>query len=330
MDKLLDAAAPSRRASREAVSWYSLRTIVQLFPRVVRSVLNEGLTTTLRTLLRASPILLHLGGHARLTRLLTRPQMIGLLQRHPRLNYRYLGTYLSHDFDRRTRLKILLNHYGFLAGRVQTDFFVRIFDEKPLLWRERRGEDQFSIGLTFPAVGDHEGDLCLFFAVNAVPVYRLAFSIVPGPIVRIASDQVLFVGCVQGGTGCFDLIRHATRSCQDITPASLLLAAAQGIARSLGIEWMVGVGREQSVSRSHCREADSFFNFDAFWKSCGAEETRNNLFVLPLPFPEKPIQLIAADHRRRTLRKRAYKRQVAQQVLACFKEERLQAQSGAG
>jgi len=310
-----DGAAPPRenRLGPIGEPWRALA-------RVIRTALGADLRTSLRTLGRAVPICFNPAGHFRLTRLLTGPKLIGLLQRHPRLNYRYLATYLSHDFPRRTRLEIQLNHYGFLAARVRQDFFVRIYDRGFLLWSDRRGADHFSIALSFPVVGDHEGDLALVFRSEAIPIYRMSFSIVPGRCVGCSAEQTLFVGCIQGRGGAFPSIRHATRTCLDIMPAALLLAAVQGIALALGIGLIVGVGRDQAVSRLHVQRPESFFNLDEFWRSFGAEAVRDDLFLLRVPFPEKPMQLVARGHRRRTLGKRRYKRKLVQQVRECFRE----------
>lgn len=69
---------------------------------------------------------------------------------------------------------------------------------------------------------------------------------------------------------------------------------------------MAGVGTQQQSSVG--TSPSGYFDYDAFWQHFNGERTANNLFVLAVDAPEKPIEEVKAKHRSRTLRKRQYKR----------------------
>lgn len=59
-------------------------------------------------------------------------------------------------------------------------------------------------------------------------------------------------------------------------------------------------------------------DYNALWAQLGGERTANQLFLLSISPPEKPLKSLKPNHRARTLRKRRYKLALRQAVaLAC-------------
>ena len=301
-------------------------TNILLAIRVIRLISNKGLFLTLRSCLRAAPIFLNFVGHIKLTKILLHPHVIGLTKRHPRLLYKYLGNYVARCFPRNTRLTILTNHYNYLTKYVNDDFLTRIFEEKIILWREFSGENLFSITLNFPHASyddDCEGDLSLVFSANGLSLYVMSFTIIPGQVIKIANDQAIFISRVQGLSSHLALLRQATKNFHYISPAALLLVAVQAIALPLNIKAIVGVSTGAQISSRN--ETDCFFfDYDEFWRSADAERMNDNMFLLPVPLPEKPIRMIKQTRRSKVLRKRKFKRQLAEQVSGTFSRNFLQ------
>lgn len=313
---------------------------------VTRQMSREGALAALQRgfrllFLRVVPLVFHLRGHLRLTRILTSPHALRLTQRHPKLAYKYLGgNYLAHNLSTGTRLATLINHYDFLRQHVVEDFLPRIFDTRQRLWQEACGDHIFSIALSFPMslhhpgrTVDHEGDLALTFLMDAVPLYVFCFTIIPTSAMqdidaRVAGRQAIFIGRIQGVGGRYDEMKKATKLLHDISPKDLLLAATQAVALSLGIRTLVGVRTEDQLSRGEQMPSDeNFFDYDGFWMALEAERTKCNRFLLPLPLPEKPIALIAQHHRSRTLRKRRFKEHLMEEVRDTFQTEFLKKSS---
>lgn len=220
-----------------------------------------------------------------------------------------------------------MNHYNYLTKYVNGDFLTHIFEEKIILWREFSGENLFSITLNFPHASyddDCEGDLSLVFSANGLSLYVMSFTIIPGQVIKIANDQAIFISRVQGLSSHLALLRQATKSFHYISPADLLLVAVQAIALPLNIKAIVGVSTEAQIS-SRADGTEFFsFDYDEFWRSADAERMNGNMFLLPVPLPEKPIRMIKQTRRSKVLRKRKFKRQLAEQVSGTFSRNFLQ------
>src|SRR5690606_28574972 len=107
------------------------------------------------------------------------------------------------------------------------------------------------------------------------------------------------------------------KACQDIAPPDLLMSAVAGMAGALGIRMIGGVGIEHSISSESIQQSNMSFDYTAFWDRYQGKKTTGGHHLIALPFPEKPIQAIAAKHRKRTLLKREFKHQITASALDC-------------
>ncbi len=270
---------------------------------------------------KAAPILWHLPGHMRLNRLLARPELAGLRERHPRVEYKYLNRYLALHLTTRQRLAVLTDHLECCRTRLVPGLLASLFDRSALLWHTARDGHAFGITVEYPRsffqegiAFDLEGDIALVFQVDAAPASFLLFSFAPGSAVGAPDQRVVFVGLVQGVWGRGHAIKLAEQTLH-YTPAMLLLVAAQEIAGLLDATAVVGVSARGQISNA---ETGFRFAYDELWRSIGATPLNDHSFRIPVPFPEKPIESIVRHHRSRVRRKREFKRQVAQQIRAEF------------
>lgn len=284
--------------------------------RLAKQLSSRGYSHLLTTSFRSTKILLHLRNHLKFVQLMhSNPNLAKLIQIYPRLIYRYLGNYLAIHLSTSTKLTILENHYRFLLQYTHIDFFRRVL-KKTYLWQETHNNDQYSIVLEFQFGRDYEGDLSLVFEFNSLPIYVVSFSFIPGKAMSFQFDQAIFVGRIQG-LASFELIRNMTKNLYDIAPPALLMAALQGVALAFKIDTIIGVNNEKQLSST---KAHIYFDYDLFWSSLTAYKTKENWFALPVPFLEKPIEMIKNNHRRRTLNKRQYKNKIREETFARFRE----------
>lgn len=269
----------------------------------------------------AARLVKHFSAYMAFLRVMTRPQLIELTRRHPGILSKCLRSdYLARSFRTRSRLSILTNHYGYLAARVNKDFLRRVYSEGYLLWQERMHGHALGIELAFPKEYDYEGDLCLVFRCDAVAIYAITFTLIPGRVIQLDAGQALLVSNVQGASGQIDLMRQATKCCHDTAPVHLLLCAAQAIALCLDIHKIVGIGREEQVALAFggSDEAAFVFDYDRFWRSYASEILDGRYYVMHVPFTEKPLSDIRPKHRSRGLRRRELRKQIAEQVRSAF------------
>ena len=261
--------------------------------------------------IRRAQIFLELPDFWRLQQLADALALLPLLKIQSKFIYKYLSPYAARSFSRKMRLAAILHHYRFLRQRVAPGFFAGLA-HAPVLWQQQCGPDLFSIALGFPPRSGFEGELTLSFYCNATVLQVISFVLVPGALVGSPSPQALFICQVQGERQP-ELLKHATRSLHDCTPAVLLVNAAYGLAKALRIGQVVGISTEEQL----CRDKISF-DYASFWQQFDGQRTAANLFLLATPVLEKPIQQIKSKHRARTLRKRLAKQQLRAAVAQQF------------
>jgi uncharacterized protein len=285
-------------------------------PPIMRALGGGHLLNALTKVYRGLWLLVHPRTFLGVAQLFTSWQLRPLLRTQPLLMFKFLDEYLTTDLSRNERAAILLHHYDFLKQRTGADFFAKILDRRFELWQLTVGDADHRIWLWFPRAPYGEGDVTLTFAVDGVDIYSLSFTIGPGSIAGLAARDALYIARVQGKVSKFDQIRDATKACSDVSPAALLLAAAEGIAQALDLEHMIGIGASAHICATN---PESFVKaYDEFWKATGGVKLHRNMYHLPVPVPSKSILLVKRVHRSRTHRKRRFKALVKEQAGKAF------------
>lgn len=268
------------------------------------------------TCLRLLSVVWHAGQHREVVQAISGAHTKGLLTIYSRAVYRYTLPYLSMRFDRVQRQQMLVGHYDFVNRALHASFFQRVLNETMTLWRREIDGRVFSISVGGPCL-HREGDLTMVFKMDGCALYRMAFSVVKAPLLKVdavSSRHVLYVGQVQGYADRFAQIRQATRLCRDVAPADLLMAGVAGLAGALGIATVAGVGVENSLSYQSLLALNTSASYVDFWEKFQGMRAEGGHYLLALPLAEKPISLIKANHRGRTLAKRELKKSVSEEA----------------
>jgi len=285
----------------------------------VRQIRQSGVGPIWSKLSKGARLVADPGALLRITDVLTSPEMQPIMRTQPLLMFKYVTDYLATCFTQSERAAILLHHYSFLRTRVERHFVRKIVEGRLDLWHKTVRDHTYRIQLTFPHATHSEGDLGLVFRADCVDIYGMGFSIGPGSVVGLCAPHVLYVGRLQGKGGGLALIREATKACSDISPAQLLLAAAEGIALALRAEHVVGIGAGSQISRVR----GIAHTYDEFWSALGGQKIPRDMYLLAIPLPEKPMRSIKHKSRPRVVRRRAFKRAVSDVVSAAFVETAL-------
>jgi uncharacterized protein VirK/YbjX len=182
-----------------------------------------------------------------------------------------------------------------------------------VLWRAPPAPAAMSITLVFSA-HDLEGELMLAFWLGDDWIYTASLTLAHGALAQDSGPVLLITG-LQGAAGKLALIRQATRACADIAPPYLLLAAAKGLACSLGVERILAVGNERQLAKAAGKAA---FDYDRFWASLGGVPTGDGFHRIAAALPDKPatgaLQSLSREGRRRLL-----KRDIAEAAAHCLR-----------
>jgi uncharacterized protein len=296
---------------------------------LVRELGKDGLRTALARVWKGAWIFVHPRTCFKVAKVLTSPKTWPIVQAEPRLMFRYLGAYLVADLSRKERASILIDHYAFLKDRVEADFFRTILDCRLELWQQIIGEHTYRICMIFPRTTQGEGELSLIFEADRVDIYTLSFAIGPGSIAGLTACRALYIVRVQGKGRGLHLIRSARKNCLDVSPAALLLAAAEGVATALGLNHMIGIGAHNQISTCADSPPEGMVKaYDEFWLAVGGFRLERNMYHLTVPLPRKPIQSIKRNHRSRVLRKREFRKGIKEAACRAFRDVALGAHQG--
>ena len=274
------------------------------------------------TCLRLLGVLARLDTHWRVVAAVRGAHTRSILVSYPRVVYRYTLPYLSLVFARGARAQILQTHYGFLNTRLRAVFFQKVLDDTLPLWTAHLTGHTYSVTMAGPCP-DREGELTLRFKMDGATIYRLAFSVVNASLVAPPADDatlapglVLYVGQIQGCKVGFELIRQATKTCLDVAPPDLLMAALFGVAEAWHISAIAGVAYEHCLTIDKLKKLKTGFDLSAFWAKYRAAQNQQGHHIVTLPFADKPLSEVKANHRGRTSAKRAFKQEVSQACAA--------------
>jgi uncharacterized protein VirK/YbjX len=257
-------------------------------------------------------------GHFEIVRVMNRHGTRALSQRHPELVNKYLRSYLAKSFGIRTRREIVKFHYQCLRQHVIDSFYQEIMRDGAILWNEIMDQSRYTISLLFDPVTEKVGDLCLRVGKDGISLYEMSFTIVPGCLIGCASDKAILVGRVQGTKEQIEAIKVATRACQHVPPAHLLMVALQAIAEALAIGAVAGVSNTERLGKARSDENGLYFDYDAFWETFFVAKKTAGIYEIPVPFREKPLEQIKTSGRRRTRLKRRFKNRIAVSIGAAF------------
>lgn len=260
----------------------------------------------------------------KVVRVLTTRETQSVVRADPQLVLKHLRTYIGTNLSQHDRSSLLIDHYSFLRHRASPEFFRTIVHGRIPLFEHVVGERRYHISVTFLRENHDEGDLSLIFTSDATDIYTLSLTIGPGSVAGLEADRAIYIGRVQGKRDEFQLIRDATKDCGDISPAALLLAAAEGVAMALELGHIIGIGADGQISAASDSRADGLVHsYDEFWIASGGIRLVRNMYHLRVPAQEKPIESIKRNHRSRALRKREFRKLVKEQVCRAFVAEAL-------
>lgn len=245
------------------------------------------------------------------------------LERDPRFLFKYLThDYMARNLGLQERAACFVHHYRRLYAELPDGMLRKILaGEIPLLELHEGGLScSISMGLSTP--WDKEGELSLNLCLDQQLIYVLSFSIVPGWVVGSIAPEVILIGRLQGERGAKERIGRATRAMRDVAPASLLMAALEGVGEALGIYAVASVRGQDQTSYRKFFQSSFLAAYDNFFAALGVSLNEKGFFLTTIPLPEKPLSAIKRGHKIRTKAKRELKRNVATEVCVLLRAYR--------
>jgi len=267
-----------------------------------------------------------------LTSVAAQPEIIRLLRLHPyaqiargdpRFAFKYVTLgYLAQGMTSSERAACFLWHYNRLHAALPSLLLHQIMAGAIPICEISENCHRFTITMGMSRPVNNEGEMSLSLLVDDEIVFILAFTIVPGWVVKSQAREVLLISRIQGVRGRYDEISLATKSLWDVAPNHLLLAAMQGLGKALGIEEFASVSsitHRFSIEDGFASDVESAY--DGFFAALGVPRTPDGYFTSPIPMEDKPLALIKRGHKIRTKQKRAFKEKVRNAFASFFEEQ---------
>jgi uncharacterized protein VirK/YbjX len=264
-------------------------------------------------------ILRNLRAQRDILKILTIPSFKGIANLQPRFPFKYMSKlYLASGLTLSERAAAQTHHYRYLHAALCDTFLHDVLYGGAAIYEAAVGDNSYAIMLSLSQPYDYEGELSLELRHGGTTIFVLSFTIVHGSIVDANAEDAILITRMQGVCGLFQSIRTATKDMHDTSPTALTFCALSGIALALDINCIAGVSsanhRASSMAGSEWLESA----YDEFFSSLGATQNARGFFCFQVPLREKPITLVRRDHRSRTKKKRAFKREISETVRRDF------------
>jgi uncharacterized protein VirK/YbjX len=276
-------------------------------------LLRRGAHFMLPRAQRAARLLICLPHHLQVLRVLKHPQSAGLARQYPRMAFKYLDSYVALRLPIKTRRSIFVAHFRFLQRAFNARFIDVVQRLSPTLWHQTIEQHAFRVAIELIAIMGREGELRLVFYMDDNEVYRLIFVFASGRDFDLADETVAIVSGIQGAHD-FERVKLATRTCCDVQPAHILMAALGAIAEATHVSTILGLHEQRQLLSGE----KLFFSYARFFETYGTEIPHQQMYRIRVPYPNKPMLEVKASHRRRNRQKREFRRDVRDQTLAAI------------
>lgn len=225
-----------------------------------------------------------------------------ILPHRPRLYLKPFRVYMSINWKKKQRLKVIMDSYRFISQE-KSELMRFVTASAPVtlskfklkdgetgkiqIWYENkfRKEGEFVLSLVLP----HWGEPVFFGAIGFESLEK--------------ENYIGRIGCVQGNQYLDKKVEKIAQKLMfGLRPKSLILFAIQEFMSNLGIKKLYAVSQKIQVYRKRHliflpRFHEIDFDYNQFWKESGGQPAENGWYILPVATPRKKIKEIPSKKR---------------------------------
>lgn len=215
---------------------------------------------------------------------------------NPRLFFKPMRVYMSTQWNKQRRIKVLLDTYRIIRSHKQLQESLYIPEGVELATLALEGGSEAKIVLGKDEGLRKEGELVASLRTSEGAIQSIAFSL----DYQADGTLALYIGCVQGKYQ--NSAKVTAKAMHGLRPKALMVLIAQEIASALGAKDLFGVGNGiQAHQRKHLIQIpflhDITFDYDSLWLELGGEPTPDKWFRLPLKHERRTHETIKANKR---------------------------------
>jgi uncharacterized protein len=293
-----------------------------LRPLAIPSRLAERLAVAFRRPLKAMHVaalsLVHWNDLAPLRNAADGSGLAMLLRAHPDVWALTLTPLISSDWDARTRLARLTDHFD-IVERLGPPFSMKPFDYVNLLHLDMIGE-RYRLTLDQPGWLMRDGLLTLSLWDGVDRIFTLSFC-----LARQRGELVAYVGGIQGrrDDAALDRYRELTKAAHGVRPRDLLIKLFRMVCRAAAVDRILCVSDDIRYQKSryfllYGAEPQIDASYDQAWEERGAIRRDDGFFELPLQRVDRAAEDIPARKRAMYRQRYAMLEQLQQELSAAI------------
>lgn len=221
----------------------------------------------------------------------------------PRLYFKPYRVYMSTQWSKRQRVKVILDTYRFIEKKGETfKQAISSLAEVEIARFPLNEEFEGILSLGYDEKYRKEGEFVLFFSCQKLGGMIICAAI---SFEELESHQwACRIGCIQGnpeGVGS-NTIKFVQKQMQALRPNAFIVFVAQEFARHIGCDVIYGAGNEiQAFRKKHAIHLpwvhNIKFDYDVIFEECGGEKNNEGWYNLPL-IPKRKSYSEIKTHKR--------------------------------
>lgn len=248
--------------------------------------------------------------YRRIKKLLSKEKFRSLVRSNKNWPWRFPNTIFFTDCRITSILLILVHQFDFIDKYFFDEFLIQGVNNSVSLWSQK---DIYSEILLSISSNIKEGFFDLSFSYCGDIIYVAGFSVIPGFIYGINSENVILISKMQVIKGKVDLIEKCLKEHVGINLQRNIFHAIIGIANKLKIYNILSVKASQQLSFKD--NILSFYStYNSFFETIQGVESLDGLWYIKLPLFDAEISNNSASHRRRRLIRRRFNGEIIQSI----------------
>lgn len=248
-----------------------------------------------------------------------RPPLDRIFAQSGKLAHKPIRPYLIRGLGAQGRLKAMTMHFDTAERLLTPEYLIQCHTEEQVIFKRNTASGAMTITLGNPDSLYREAEWRLALNVDGLRILEIGVTLVNATVLGLqGGSSCLWIGIVKAsikGDAALEPARKLTRDLAGIRPKSLLLMAAQAMARAFGMSALYGVANEGRVLASYMYMKKRIkADYDQFWEESGGTRVSRYAFQLPMTKGQRDISTYKMNKRAQARRRQALENDLNRQL----------------
>jgi uncharacterized protein VirK/YbjX len=225
-----------------------------------------------------------------------------------KLAYKPIRPYLIRGLGAKGRLEAIRTHFDTAERLLTPESLVQCHTEEQTIFEQKTANGLMTITLGNPDSLYREAEWRLALNINGRRILEIGVTLVNATLLGLEGGApCVWIGIVKAsikGDSALEPARKLTKDLEGIRPKSLLLMAAQAMARAFGMTALYGVANEGRVLANYMYMKKRIkADYDQFWEESGGTRASRYAFQLPMTKGQRDISTYKMNKRAQARRR---------------------------